>query len=271
MKKTLVSLTTALALAASVLPAAAFADTSLTAGVKADVNVNAAGVHASTTADLGVKAKARADQEIERRLASLNELSARVSDMKHLTADQKTALQTSIKNQIDVLTSLEVKINADTDLATLKTDIQSITKSYRIYMLVLPQGRVQAVVDRVDTITGQMDSIAAKLKARMDLTVESASTTATYNDLLAKIADAKAQSAAALALTVNLKPDNGDATVQASNTAAIKDAKAKLATATADLKAARQDIVTLIKAVGGVHGGAGAHASTTGQVHGEAE
>jgi hypothetical protein len=46
-----------------------------------------------------------------------------------------------------------------------------------------------------------------------------------------------------------LKPDNGDTTIAASNTAALKDARTKIQSAQKDLKAAQKDIKDIINII----------------------
>lgn len=258
----------AVASLAVLLPFAAFAQTS--AGVNAGIDLSGADIRpVASTGAKGIASlttmKARADQEIDRRIKNLNELSTRIGDTKNISAGNKTSLQTSPNAEVSVLTTLKAQIDAETVAANLKTEVQSIAKDYRVYMLVLPQGRIATANDRVSTITGIMQALATKLQARI-AAAQNAGKNMTgaqsaYADMEAKIADAKTQAAAALSETANLVPDQGNATIQASNTAAIKDALAKIKAAEADLKAARADITTIIKAVKGV--GPAATATTT--------
>ena len=245
----------ALTVSAILLPAAAFAETaSVSAGVTATPITTSVKVSTKPAVSLNTII-ARADAEITRRITNLNSLSARIGQMKNVSASEKTSLQTGITTQISTLTSLKATIDADTVLATLKTDVQSITKDYRIYMLVLTQGRIAASVDRVQTLVADMQTLEPKLEARITA-AQTAGKNVTgaqsaYTDMQAKVSDASTQASAALSETVNLTPDQGNATVEASNTAAIKDAAAKIKTATADLKAARADITTILKVVKG--------------------
>src|SRR6185436_1872535 len=96
------------------------------------------------------QAKAKADQEITRRIDSLNKAISRLGEMKHLSDADKATLTATAQANITTLTNLKAKIDADTDLATLKADIQSITKAYRIYRLVLPRIHIDGASDRMD-------------------------------------------------------------------------------------------------------------------------
>lgn len=202
----------------------------------------------------------RATQEIDRRIEALQKLVARVGDMKKVSADEQTSLQTELQSQIGSLNSLAAKIAADTSTTTLKADVKSITDSYRIYMVVLPQNAILAAVDRINTLVGNMQTLGSKLQARITAAGSvSATVTAAMSDYTAKVADAQTQAKVAHDEVVNLKPDNGDKTVAASNTAALKDARAKLKAAQQDLIAARKDISTIVSNL--PHGEA--HATTT--------
>ena len=68
--------------------------------------------------------------------------------MVKVSANEKTAIANEVQTEISNLTALNTKIQADTDLTTLKTDIQSITEDYRIFMLVIPQGRIEVAADK---------------------------------------------------------------------------------------------------------------------------
>jgi hypothetical protein len=69
------------------------------------------------------------------------------------------------------------------------------------------------------------------------------------SDITAKLSDATTQANAALSETTSLMPDLGDATVSASNTTALKDARSKIKTATGDLTSTRKDFTTVVQAL----------------------
>lgn len=193
---------------------------------------------------------ATADMEIARRLAALDALNTRVQAMIKLTADEKSSLSTTIQDQTKVLNDLKSKIDADTDLETLKTDAQSITKSYRIYILVIPQGRIIAAADRVETIAGQITTLSSKIKTKLTSLPDGTdknSFQSTLSDLNAKVDDANTQAQAAIAEVTGLKPDDGNQTIMKSNTAALKDARSKIKAAVTDLQTARKDAQSIIQ------------------------
>src|SRR5260221_6677463 len=89
--------------------------------------------------DKMARLKTRAENEIDRRVAGLTKLIDRINGIQRLSADQKTTLVSQLQAEISALNSLKAKIASDTDIATLRTDVQSIVKSYRIYALFIPK------------------------------------------------------------------------------------------------------------------------------------
>lgn len=196
------------------------------------------------------KAIANADKEISRRIDALNQLSTRIGGIKKVSDAGKAAIVSTVSTEIADLTALKAKIDADTDATVLKTDVKSITGSYRIFALVIPQGHLLAAVDSVNATADSLATLGGKLSMRIasssaagkDVTALNASLT----DLNAKIADARSQATAAWAEVASLKPDNGDKATMTANTAALKDARAKIKAASEDLKAARKDAQSIV-------------------------
>lgn len=252
------------------IAAPAFARVSGGATVTTGASVSTGGT--SVTVDAKVEAristaKSHADQEIDRRISALNDLNTRVQAMAKVSADEKTSIANSVSSEISDLTTLKAKIDADADITSLKTDIKSITGSYRIFMLIIPQGRIEVASDRVKSVADLLTSFSAKLQSRIsdaqasgkDVTSLSASVT----DMNAKIADANAQADAAVTLVANLKPDNGDKTTMTANSTALKSARADIASATKDLQAARADSNTIVRGLHSIGASANASASST--------
>ncbi len=257
-----------IAVLAATLPVAALAQTigvNANVGVQTPVTSTVVGAttgvsvtNAPVTTTTGTHTSARfttaqtaADAAISARISSLNSASTRLGGVKNLSASEVTSLQGILSAQITEMNTLEAQINSDTTGATLRADAATITKNYRIYLLVLPQVRIAATSDRIDTIVGLMQGLAPKLETRITAAGNPSAAVSAYTDMNAKISDANTQAAAALSETVGLQPDQGNTTIEASNSATIKDAKSKIQTATNDLKAARADIATIYVAVKG--------------------
>ena len=251
-------------------PFAAFAQTnaSVTGSVNPGTIMKVSPIVVATSTGSTNGERAKGDAEISDRISSLNQLSAAISAMKNVSPTDKATIESTISTEISTLTTLKDKIDSSGETAAqLTIDVQSITKDYRVYMLVLPQERITASVDAAFTVTSSMQQISTLLAARIaaaqaagkDMTAALAA----LNDLNAKISDAHAQASAALAEVVNLVPDQGDATVQASNKAALTDAEAKLNIVSSDFTAARADISLIEKAVSGVSTTGGVATSST--------
>jgi intracellular sulfur oxidation DsrE/DsrF family protein len=187
--------------------------------------------------------------------------------MKKLSDTEKTGLISNIQTVLNDITLLKTKIDSDTSTTTLKVDVKSITADYRVYALVLPQISLLSASDRIDVIASEMETLSAKLQTRIsDAQGKGVDVTAannSLNDLNAKIADASSQAKIINQDVLSLTPDGGDKTKEASNTSALKDARAKLKIANNDLKTARQDVDSIVKVIKSVK--EGATASTTAQ------
>lgn len=249
-----------IALLLGLSPAFALADTgAVTTAVQANVSTPVAtasvGAKADVSAAAMTRAKTHADQELTRRTTALNDLVSKVADIKNLSADNKTTIDASLTAQVNALAALKTKIDADTDGATLKTDVQSITGSYRIFALIVPQVRIITASDRVVTVAREMQLLSAKLHARVSAAQASGAdmtaATAALNDFDAKVADAGTQAQAGVTAIAGLAPDQGNATQLAANTAALKTGRADVVTSQTDLKTARADAQTIVTAVKG--------------------
>ncbi len=240
-------------------PLAAFAQTA-TVGASVTAGTNASASLSSLIA--------KGDADIASRITALNDLSARIGEMKNVSAAEKTSLQGNIASEIQNLTSLKSTVDTATSVSSLRATLKSDINSTRIYILVLPQGRIAAAADRIATIVSLMQQLSTKLSARISSAqsagVDVSAAQSAYTDMQTQIANANTSSQAALSETVSLTPDQGNTALQASNTAAVKDAAAKIRSAVADLKAARADIKIIVSAVKGT-GSASATASTTAQ------
>lgn len=212
----------------------------------------------------------RANQEITRRLKTLNQLITRIGEMQKISTSQKATLTASLQSQITALTSLQTKIQNDASAnatSSLKDDVKSITASYRIYALVIPQASIMAAADRIITIANTMQTLGGKIQTRIAAaqasgTDVSAAQTA-LTDFNAKVADAIAQAQAAINEVAPLTPDNGDQTKFQANHDTLMDARKKLTTAHQDLAAARHDAATIVSTIKGFKGLNNTHASGT--------
>ena len=128
-------------------------------------------------------------------------------------------------------------------------------------------GLIAAAADKVVTITSMMNTMGIKLQARIQAASQAGANvtavTTALNDLGAKIGDAQTQAQNAVSTSAALQPDNGDKTVMASNTTALKASRTDIQTATKDLVAARKDIATIIAGIGKLPAASVTASSTT--------
>jgi NADH dehydrogenase/NADH:ubiquinone oxidoreductase subunit G len=187
-----------------------------------------------------------ADREIERRVTSLNNLITRIQSMKKITDSQKASFVTQIQTQITNLNNLKVKIDADTDLAVLKEDKQSILTEYRVYMLFIPKLRIIAAADRILEISDDITSLLTKVQTVINTAQQNGRDVTTINSIISEIqtqiTDAKTQAQNAIDTVSSLTPDLGDKNIVASNTSALKSAREMLRGAVQDINTARFDI-----------------------------
>ncbi len=197
------------------------------------------------------RAKEKANKEIDRRINALNELVARIGGMSKISPEFKQNLTTNVQNQINLLTALKTKIEGDTDGATLKADIKSITQTHRVFVLLMPQARIAAAADREATLINMFIGLGTKLQARLnDAQQKGADITAlaaALTDMEAKLKSAQTHAQAAVIGSATLAPDEGDAAKMKANTDALKAARAEIVAAQKDLNDARKDAETIIK------------------------
>lgn len=241
------------------------AATASTSGISVNASATAAANAKLGTAE--IKAKSKGDQEIDRRTASLTDLNTRIQAMQKVTDAFKQGISASINNEITTLASLKAKIDADADVPTLKLDIKSITGSYRVYALVLPQGRIAAAADREVVLVSMMSTLGSKLQARVQSAQQGGADvtalTASLTDMAAKLQDAQTKAEAAVTASASLTPDSGDATKMKANDSALAQARADLKASATDLAAARKDVATIAKGLSSAKPGATASTTTT--------
>lgn len=190
--------------------------------------------------------KNRADQEINRRLTTLNSLLTKITASKKLSDTNKSSLSTLIQSDITNLTTLKSKIAVDSDLATLRSDVQLIVKDYRIYLLIRPKAGIVVAGDTVLANTEKLSTLAGKLQTRISQAQAagkdvSALQTA-YTDMQAKIADAQKQALNAQTAVMPLTPEGYPA-----NKTTLLSAVGMLKTARTDMQTARKDAETIIR------------------------
>jgi hypothetical protein len=198
----------------------------------------------------------RGDADISQRLTAINAAITKIQGLQKLSDVQKTTITGNLQNSITNLNTLKSKIDADTDITALSSDVTSIMIHNRIYMLIIPQTAIVTAVDRIQVVTVSMQALVTKLQTRLtqDQTAGKNVTAlqTSLTDMQAKITDAQNQSQAADNLISPLAPDGGNATIITSNNQALQAARSDIKTGNSDLKTAYTDaksIVTGLKAL----------------------
>lgn len=192
--------------------------------------------------------RTKADAEIDRRTLALTNLITKLGTLKKVTPDQRTTFTTNIQTEITNLKTLRTKIDADTDVTTLKTDVGSIITSYRVFALYLPQVSMLAASDKVlniiDTITPITGKLQTRIQQKQTAGQSVASMQATLTDLQTKLTDASTQANSVITNITPLAP-----TGYPGNKPALQNARAMLQTAFQDLKTVSSDAKTIIQAL----------------------
>lgn len=210
----------------------------------------------------------RGDRATQNRIDVLNALSTRVNNMKLLTANEKATLVAEINQTVSSMNTVQANLASATSSAAARAELQTVAPDYRVYMLVVPQVTLLSATERINSLIASLQTVQSKVQSRLSGNASlstNASISASLSDMSAKLSDATSLSTAAQAEIVGLKPDNGDASVRASNTAALKDARAKIKSAHQDLVAARKDAGDIVRLVVGSGAGIRAAASTSAQ------
>ncbi len=212
---------------------------------------------ANTIANL----KERATTEITRRLKFLNELLTKLDKIKKISTTDKLALKTQIQTQIDGLTALQTKTNADTDLVTLKTDVKSIIGDYHIFAFFRVKIELLVASERMFTATDNLNSIYTKLKTRVaDAKTQGKDVSVLESELsemLLKINDAKIQYQA-----VETELSSLTAQGYPGNKVTLQDARAKIKLGAQDLRSAHQLIEKIRQELGEIDGNLNPKSST---------
>ncbi|MCL4366318.1 hypothetical protein M1437_03770 [Patescibacteria group bacterium] len=108
--------------------------------------------------------KKRADKMINNRVSSLNKLLQRIQNDKRLSTDEKTSLSGDVQANITGLTQLKAKIDADTDITTVRADTRSIITNFRIHAIFEPKIRLLVTINHLSALQGRLSSLTPKLQ-----------------------------------------------------------------------------------------------------------
>lgn len=173
--------------------------------------VNAASTRTTVSSDKIDAAKQRGEKAIDTRLTTLDNLQKQVLAADYLTSDHRESLFDTIAKSSEGLRTLREQIGADTTLAQLTPHLASITRDYRVYVIVEPQVHLVRAGDATNAATAKMQTVVTELtNASKKLHDAGKNTTAVDADIAAASA--------------SLKQASGDADGQASKVLALKAA-----------------------------------------------
>lgn len=200
---------------------------------------------ASRSAERITNLKAAAAKMVNTRLADIDRLINKINGLSVITGSDKTALVAILGNAKSGLETLSTKIQADTDLATLKTDIKSIFTGYKIYEVVNPKVSGLIVADRISALITKLEATATKLSSLVTTVKDSGKDTtqmaSLFSDYQTQVTAAQSQIAAAK--TSFTAMDVTDPTAARSD---FEAGKADLKNAMTDLQNARKDLQQII-------------------------
>jgi hypothetical protein len=179
------------------------------------------------------------------RITALNTAIPKVSSNTYLSSGDRSTILGTLNGDLGAMQSLQAKIAADTDLATAKTDVQSIFTGYRVYAVAIPQSLYAASADALtDSAIPALLTAQGALQAALagpDKSKDTAAIDAQMADLAAQITTAQNESAgvSAAALAVTPSGFNANHSVLAGTRTSIKNAGAAAKAATADAKAVK--------------------------------
>lgn len=105
---------------------------------------------------------------ITRRVLALRELSTAAKSIVRLSDADRTALTTQLQDQVNGLSSLNAKIQGDTDEATVRADAGRIVTDYRVYVLTIPKARGLVVSDIELNAADRITKLADRLSNAID-------------------------------------------------------------------------------------------------------
>ena len=113
-------------------------------------------------------AKNVATGAITRRVLALRDLITAAKAIIRLPDADRGALTTQLQDQINGLTTLNVKIQADGDPATVRTDASHIVTDYRVYVLTIPKVRAVVAADIELNAADRLTKLADRLAKTVD-------------------------------------------------------------------------------------------------------
>ena len=138
------------------------------------------------------------DQLIAPRQAALtnlgNKITERLND-KLITSDQSNALQADVSTNASGLTTLQTRLNAETNAPAARQDVANIFLQFRIYAVVLPRDSRRLYLDIAVNVDAKLRGLSDDLKEGIQGAPASkqGQLNTLYNDYLAQLSAAEGQ------------------------------------------------------------------------------
>lgn len=195
--------------------------------------------------------KTKGDQEIDRRIARLTTLNAKISNASKLTASDKTTLTSEVAAEINDLTALKVKLDAETTPAAAGADAKSIIDDYRVYALIVPKVALVRVADDQQVVESRLVTAVNKLQTHVTAAKtagkEVSDLQSKLDDAMAKIQASTATSSGIQSKVIALQPSdyNNDHTIVQGDYAQLMTARSSNKAALDELKSVRDSLKQL--------------------------
>ena len=181
------------------------------------------------------------DQQIVIKTLSLTNIYNQIETNLDLSQDQKTILSSEVKDLIQKLGALKIKIDNDSIISNLQVDVNRISSMTRVSRLIAPKIRIAVSVSKLYRVITLAKSIGVDLKSKLALLTDQNKVrmlTPVFANFMAQVADATQEGMAAESAESPLAPDQGSIVVQQSNKALLTAALAHIALGTQDLSLA---------------------------------
>ncbi len=198
--------------------------------------------------------KTKGDQEIDRRIARLTTLNTKISGASKLAASDKATLASEVTGEINNLTTLKAKLDAETTPVAAGADARSIINDYRVYALIVPKVALIRVADDQQVVEARLSTVISKLQANVTAAKNAGKD---VGDLQAKLDDATMKVQASMAISsaiqtkvIALQPSdyNSDHTILQGDYVQLTTARSNNKAALSELKAVRDSLKQLASA-----------------------
>jgi hypothetical protein len=113
-------------------------------------------------------ARKACDAAVAKRVTSLATVKRNLDAGPAVAGPNRAALDSHIDAAVTGLTALKATIDADTDLAKLRTDCRKVVSDYQVYSLLVPRVELVRAAGRVQAAAGTLKHLAGLLQARVD-------------------------------------------------------------------------------------------------------